>query len=30
MGRVVGGMDMVDRTELGDRVLRTLMPPESR
>ena len=30
MGRVVGGMDVVDRIELGDRVLRTRMLPESR
>jgi len=28
MGRVVGGMDVVDRIELGDRVLRTRMLPE--
>lgn len=27
MGRVVGGMDVVDRIELGDRVLRTRMLP---
>ncbi|CAG0930881.1 partial Peptidyl-prolyl cis-trans isomerase B, partial [Planctomycetaceae bacterium] len=30
MGRVVGGMDVVDRIELGDRVLRTRMLPETR
>jgi hypothetical protein len=30
MGRVVGGMDVVDRIELGDRVLRTRMLPGVR
>jgi peptidyl-prolyl cis-trans isomerase B (cyclophilin B) len=30
MGRVVGGMDVVDRIELGDRVLRTRMLPDRR
>jgi cyclophilin family peptidyl-prolyl cis-trans isomerase/HEAT repeat protein len=30
MGRVVDGMDVVDRIELGDRVLRTRIIPERR
>jgi peptidyl-prolyl cis-trans isomerase B (cyclophilin B) len=30
MGRVIGGMDVVDRIELGDRVLRTRMLPSQR
>jgi cyclophilin family peptidyl-prolyl cis-trans isomerase len=30
MGRVVGGMDVVDRIELGDRVPRTRMLPDGR